>query len=123
MIFLILILGLLLKLSQNKQAKAGSKKKRNCDGDGGGEGFSNRPGWLGITSWEVWLCLPAHGSPSLAVALITCGGVESRLQREGRDSDFQQNEAHKATLVASTPAPSIYFTLLYPAALSDGRIR
>ena len=54
-------------------------------GDGGGEGFSNRPGWLGITSWEVWLCLPAHGSPSLAVALLICGGVESGLQKELRE--------------------------------------
>ena len=63
---------------------------------------SGRPPWIGAKSWEVGLYPPAHGSPSLAAALIICGGVESRLQREGRDSDFQQNEAHKVTLVTST---------------------
>ena len=82
-----------------------------------------RPVWLEIKSWEVWLCLPAHGSPSLAVALITCGGVESRLQREGRDSDFQQNEAHKVTLVTSTPAPRMFIPLWYPGMVSAGRAR
>ena len=72
---------------------------------------SGRPRWIGAKSWEVGLCPPEHGSPSLAAALITCGGVESRLQREGRDSDFQQNEAHKVTLVTSTPAPRMLIPL------------
>ena len=52
-----------------------------------------------------------QGSPSLAAALITCGGVESRLQRKGCDSDFQQNEAHNVTLVTSTPAPRMLIPL------------
>ena len=56
--------------------------------------ISGRPPWIGAKSWEVGLCPPTPGSPSLAAALITCGGVESRLQRKGCDSDLQQNEAH-----------------------------
>ena len=32
-------------------------------------------------------------------------------QREGRDSDFQQNEAHKVTLVTSTPDPRMFIPL------------
>ena len=55
---------------------------------------SGTPPWIGTLSWELGLCPPEHGSPSLAAALITCGGVESRLQRKGCDSDLQQNEAH-----------------------------
>jgi len=84
---------------------------------------SGRPRWIGAKSWEVGLCPPEHGSPSLAAALITCGGVESRLQREGRDSDFQQNEAHKVTLVTSTPAPRMFIPLWYPGMVSAGRTR
>ena len=76
----------------------------------GGEN-SGRPPWIGAKSWEVGLFPPDHGSPSLAAALITCGGVESRLQRKGCDSDFQQNEAQKVTLVTSTPAPRMLIPL------------
>ena len=72
---------------------------------------SGTPPWIGTLSWELGLCPPEHGSPSLAAALITCGGVESRLQRKGCDSDFQQNEAQKVTLVISTPAPRMFIPL------------
>ena len=84
---------------------------------------SGRPRCIGAKSWEIGLCPPEHGSPSLAAALITCGGVEARLQREGRDSDFQQNEAHKVTLVTSTPAPRMFIPLWYPGMVSAGRTR
>ena len=67
--------------------------------------------------------LPAHGSPSLAVALLICGGVESGLQKEHREYEIPKNEGHDATHVTCNTASSIYFTLVYPAALSDGRIR
>ena len=60
---------------------------------------------------------------SLVAAVITFGGVESRLQREGRDSDFPQNEAHKVTLVTSTPAPRMFIPLWYPGMVSAGRAR
>ena len=72
---------------------------------------SGTPPWIGTLSWELGLCPPEHGSPSLAAAFITCGGVESRLQRKGCDSDFQQNEAQKVTLVTSTPAPRMLIPL------------
>ena len=49
---------------------------------------SGRPPWIGAKSWEVGLYPPAHGSPSLAAALIACGGVESRLQRKGSRQRF-----------------------------------
>ena len=84
---------------------------------------SGRPRWIGAKSWEVGLCPPEHGSPSLVAAVITFGGVESRLQREGRDSDFPQNEAHKVTLVTSTPAPRMFIPLWYPGMVSAGRAR
>ena len=72
---------------------------------------SGTPPWIGTLSWELGLCPPEHGSPSSAAALITCGGVESRLQRKGHDSDFQQNEAQKVTVVTSTPAPRMLIPL------------
>ena len=57
------------------------------------------------------------------MALLTCDGVESKLQKEGHDSDFQQNEGHDVTYVTCNTERIIYFPLWYPATVSDGRIR